>query len=130
MLDLEKDHLPDARVGYSKVGTEAKRQIDLLVKIKGRTSSTADQEHGWSDILIVAELKKSEGQSKALLMQVASIIRSVSANQPTRRFVQAVILTGTFLESWVFDRSGAYSAELFNIQDEPKKFIQVVLATC
>ncbi|KAG5987348.1 hypothetical protein E4U52_007678 [Claviceps spartinae] len=53
-------------------------------------------------------------------------VRNVFAWQPTRLFVHSFTLTGSDLEPWVFDRSGAYGGKKFNIHMEPEKFFQVL----
>ena len=133
LIDLQERCLPDGKARYfrstadSKVGPKTKRQIDLLLKDKSRVPNESDgSKHAWSDILVAGELKESEEHSKSLLLQLASVVRNVFANQPTRHFVHGFTLTGSVLESWVFDRSGPYSAKTFNIHDEPKRFIEVV----
>ena len=129
-LTLEGNLLAKERATYfrstadNKVGTEARRQLDLLVKMKG--IETTDARHDWKDVLVVGELKKSEERSKGLLLQIGSAVRNVFANQPTRRFVHSFTLTGTEMETWVFDRSGPYSADVFDIHKEPKRFFQVM----
>ncbi|KAG6049853.1 hypothetical protein E4U39_005327 [Claviceps sp. Clav50 group G5] len=35
-------------------------------------------------------------------------------------------MTGTTMETWVFDRSGPYSGATFNVHEEPEKFVQVL----
>lgn len=51
---------------------------------------------------------------------------NVFAYQPTRLFVHAFTLTGTAMETWIFDRSGPYSGATFDIHEEPEKFIRVM----
>ncbi|KAG6038872.1 hypothetical protein E4U19_007918 [Claviceps sp. Clav32 group G5] len=65
-------------------------------------------------------------EAKELLLQLGSVVREVFAWQPTRRFVHAFTMTGTTMETWVFDRSGPYSGATFNVHEEPEKFVQVL----
>lgn len=108
--------------GKKRVGGEAQRQLDLLVK----ANSASDDKHNWQDVLVVGELKEADRKDKRLWLQVGSAVRHVFAHQPTRRFVHAFTLTGTELETWVFDRSGPFSGTAFDIHAEPEKFIQVL----
>lgn len=48
------------------------------------------------------------------------------ASQPIRLFVHAFTLTGTEIETWVFNRSRLYSRVTFDVHEEPEKFIQVM----
>lgn len=133
LMNLQELCLPDGEAGYfrstadNKVGPKTKRQTDLLVKDKSCASKEDDgSKHAWCDVLVAGELKESEEHSKSLLLQLASIVRNIFANQPTRHFVHGFTLTGSVMECWVFDRSGPYSARPFNIHDEPRKFIEVI----
>lgn len=130
LLDLQQELLGSERTAYfrsaadNKVGTEAQRQLDLFVKMK--RDELADARHDWKDVLVAGELKKSDQKSKALWLQIGGAVRNVFAAQPTRLFVHAFSLTGTEMETWVFDRSGPYSGATFDVHDEPEKFIQVM----
>ncbi|KAL7791946.1 serine/threonine-protein kinase Sgk2 [Trichoderma ceciliae] len=130
LLNLQQELLADERAAYFRstagnmVGTEAQRQLDLFVKMK--RDEAADAKHEWRDVLVIGEVKKSDQKSKALWLQIGSAARNVFAGQPTRLFVHAFSLTGTEMETWVFDRSGPYSGATFDIHDEPDKFIQVM----
>ncbi|KAG6231573.1 hypothetical protein E4U34_003808 [Claviceps purpurea] len=54
-------------------------------------------------------------------------VRSIFCAQPTRRYVHAFMLCGRMLELWIFDRSGAYSSGIFDIDREPDKFAQALV---
>ncbi|UKZ48431.1 hypothetical protein TrVGV298_002654 [Trichoderma virens] len=130
LLNLQQELLVNERAAYfrsaaeNRVGTEAQRQLDLFVKLK--RGEVADTKHDWKDVLVVGELKKTDKNSKALWLQIGSAVRNIFAAQPTRFFVHAFSLTGTEIETWVFDRSGPYSGAAFDINDEPDKFIQIM----
>lgn len=121
LLDKEKASFFRSS-GNKRVGGEAQRQLDLLVK----ANSTSGDKHDWKDVLVIGELKEADKKNKTLWLQVGSAVRHVFAHQPTRRFVHAFTLTGTEMETWVFDRSGPFSGTAFDIHDEPEKFIQVL----
>jgi hypothetical protein len=108
----------------NKVGAEASRQLDFLVKRK--TAGSPDVKHDWRDVLVVMELKNSDQKNKSLWLQVGSAVRNVFASQPRSLFVHAFTLTGTEMEIWIFDRSGPYNCPTFDIHKEPEKFIQVM----
>ncbi|KJZ69252.1 hypothetical protein HIM_11355 [Hirsutella minnesotensis 3608] len=110
----------DNRVG----GAKTQRQLDLFVK--KRRGREADAKHDWRHVLVVGELKKSDQKNKAPWLQIGSAVRNVFASQPTRLCVPAFTLTGTEMETWVFDRSGPYSGATFDVHEEPEKFIQVM----
>ncbi|EXU96023.1 protein kinase [Metarhizium robertsii] len=132
LLNLQQELLPTERAAYfrsdgrNKVGADVSRQLDLFVKM--RRDKAADATHDWRHVLVVGELKQSDHKNKTLWLQVGSAIRMVFAHQPTRLFVHAFTLTGTEMETWVFDRSGPYSGATFDIHKEPEKFISVLCA--
>ncbi|KAG6098805.1 hypothetical protein E4U14_007399 [Claviceps sp. LM454 group G7] len=101
------------------------QKLELLVK-KNKTGSAAEQ-HNWRDVLAIGRLAQFEQtEAKELLLELGSAVREVFARQPTRRFVHAFTLTGTTMETWVFDRSGPYSGATFNVHEEPEKLVQVL----
>jgi len=107
-------------------GSEAKRQIDLFVKPNNeRLSKVA---HDWKDVEVIGELKESNKDKKATLLQIGRYVRDVFSSQPTRRFVHAFTLCGNDMRAWVFDRSGPYSSTVFDIHEEPERFIRTIAA--
>ncbi|KJZ68222.1 hypothetical protein HIM_12387 [Hirsutella minnesotensis 3608] len=105
------------------VGAEAQRQIDLFVK---RKNGQPDAAHDWRDVEVIGELKASNNNKKATLLQIGRYVRDVFSCQPTRRYVHAFTICGREMEVWVFDRSGCYSPGTFNIHENPERFVQVI----
>ncbi|KAG6235282.1 hypothetical protein E4U24_008341 [Claviceps purpurea] len=92
-----------------------------------RKNGSAVETHDWRDVLAIGRLRESEQtEAKEILLQLGSAVREVFAQQPTRRFIHAFTLTGTTMETWVFDRSGPYSGTTFNVHEEPERFVQVL----
>ncbi|KAG5927317.1 hypothetical protein E4U60_000219 [Claviceps pazoutovae] len=92
-----------------------------------RKNGSAVEQHDWRDVLAIGRVRESEQtEAKGLLLQLGSAVQEVFSRQPTRRFVHAFTLTGTTMETWVFDRSGPYSGATFNVHEEPEKFVQVL----
>ncbi|KAG6023351.1 hypothetical protein E4U40_004000 [Claviceps sp. LM458 group G5] len=107
---------------------EYSQELELLVK-KRRTGSAVEKHNwvNWGDVLAIGRLAQSEQtEAKELLLEFGSAVREVFAQQPTRRFVHAFTMTGTTMETWVFDRSGPYSGATFNVHEESEKFVQVL----
>ncbi|RMZ78041.1 hypothetical protein DV736_g6695, partial [Chaetothyriales sp. CBS 134916] len=127
LFGLQKDLLGKARCAYFQstltymTNAESKRRVDLIVKAKG-----ADTQHEWKDVAVIGELKKSNYDWRGTLLQLSCYVRDLFAGQPTRRFVHAFVMYGAEMETWVFDRSGPYSAGRFNIHKEPERFIQAL----
>ncbi|KJZ69251.1 hypothetical protein HIM_11354 [Hirsutella minnesotensis 3608] len=79
------------------VGTEAQRQIDLFVK---RRNGQPDAAHDWRDVEVIGELKASNNNKKATLLQIGRYVRDVFSCQPTRRYVHAFTICGREMEVW------------------------------
>ncbi|KJZ69215.1 hypothetical protein HIM_11394 [Hirsutella minnesotensis 3608] len=131
LRSLEEQFLGDAPYKFHTTRTanqfkERKGQMDLfLQKPATETGSTFWYKH----VLIVGEQKKSYDASrfKADFLQLTRYVRSIFADQPTRRFVHAFSLCASKMELWVFDRSGAYSSGTFDIHDEQDKFARALV---
>ena len=107
-------------------GCEAKRQVDLFVKPSNEKLSKVF--HNWKDVEVIGELKESNKDKKATLLQIGRYVRDVFSVQPTRRYVHAFTLCGNDMQAWVFDRSGPYSSTAFDIHEEPERFIRTIAA--
>ncbi|KJZ68352.1 hypothetical protein HIM_12261 [Hirsutella minnesotensis 3608] len=128
---LERDYLVDARHKLRTTKSahqfeERKGQMDLFFQ---PASSRAKESFRYKDVLVVGEQKKSDDKSrfKSDLLQLTRHVRSVFADQPTRRFVHAFTLCASVMELWVFDRSGPYSSGTFNVHEEPDKFARALV---
>ncbi|EAS34035.2 uncharacterized protein CIMG_05059 [Coccidioides immitis RS] len=135
-LRFQNNFLSDARGVYfltmSKkdlVGSEAERQVDLLLKARPQVQGDSGEKHDWKDIRVVGELKKSsdEIRTKGTLLQLARYVREVFIAQPARQFVHAFAVCGTKMEAWVFDRSGPYSSGVFDVYKDSEQFFRIVL---
>ena len=106
-------------------GGSAEAQLDLLVKSRNRPFSDP---HNWADVCVVGEHTLSKDGSKFL--QLARYARNVFSAQPRRYFLHGFTLCDTSMELHVFDRSGAYSAEPFDIHKDPERFIRAISGYC
>ncbi|KAL1972135.1 hypothetical protein VTN31DRAFT_7354 [Thermomyces dupontii] len=94
--------------------------------VKRKNEHTSDNGHDWRDIDVIGELKGSNHGVKGPLVQLAVYAREVFAWQPTRRYLHAFTICGSWMTTWVFDRSGCYSPDSFNIRQQPERFIRVI----
>lgn len=106
--------------------SEAKRQIDLFVKPNHEKLSKIV--HDWKDIEVIGEITESSNKKKAKLLQIGRYVRDIFSIQPTRRYVHAFTLCGNEMRAWVFDRSGPYGSTVFDIHEEPERFIRTIAA--
>lgn len=131
LRSLEDHYLGDAPYKFHTTRTanqfkERKGQMDLFLQ---RPAAKESDTFWYKHVLVVGEQKKSYDTSrfKADFLQLTRYIRSVFADQPTRRFIHAFSLCASKMELWVFDRSGAYSSGSFDIQDEPDKLARALV---
>ena len=106
-------------------GVDAEAQLDLLVKSRNKYSSDL---HNWADVRVVGEHTFSKDGSKFL--QLARYAQNVFSAQPRRCFLHGFTLCDTSMELHIFDRSGAYSAEPFDIHRDPERFIRAISGYC
>jgi hypothetical protein len=107
-------------------GSEADRKLDIF--LSPANVALPNGEHDWSNVLVIGEHKQNpneDGSTKTLL-QLAGYAREVFGSQPDRRFVPGFTICGSVMRLWMFDRSGPYSSENFNIHKEPERFIRVI----
>ncbi|KAI0448354.1 serine/threonine-protein kinase Sgk2 [Xylaria acuta] len=131
LRSLEDHFLADAPYKLHTTKTanqfkERKGQMDLFLQTPATEASST---FWYKDVLVVGEQKKSYDTSrfKADLLQLTRYVRSVFADQPTRRFIHAFSLCASKMELWVFDRSGAYSSGPFDIHSKPDKFARAFI---
>ncbi|KND86276.1 hypothetical protein TOPH_09086 [Tolypocladium ophioglossoides CBS 100239] len=60
------------------------------------------------------------------LLTLCGHARKVFAGQPTRLFLHGFYLRGSLMELWVFDRSGIYSCDIFDLQTELARLISIL----
>jgi Fungal protein kinase len=107
-------------------GLEADRKLDIF--LTPADIAIPNGEHDWSNVLVIGEHKQNpneDGSSKTLL-QLAGYARELFRSQPDWRFVLGFTICGSTMRLWVFNRSGPYSSEKFDIHKEPERFIQVI----
>ncbi|CAH0023440.1 unnamed protein product [Clonostachys rhizophaga] len=97
-LGLQTNLVPTQRAAYfkstpgNKVGSEASRQLDFLVKLK--TAGSPGVKHDWRDVLVVGELKKSDQKNEGLWLQVGSAVWNVGVtfdiHEEPEKFIQVM----------------------------------------
>ncbi|KAA8904232.1 hypothetical protein FN846DRAFT_907877 [Sphaerosporella brunnea] len=122
-------------------GGDCRRKTDLLMSTRipnGPTLPTADIDlnfatlprtrYDWRCIRIVGELNTNpyESDCDSTLAQLAKYVREMFNAQPSRRWVHVFTLCGASLRAWLFDRSGATSSRLLDINAEPVLFLRIV----
>ena len=129
---FQEKHLSETRGFYYTTSgksemapAQPERQLDIFVKHRYAPS---DRKHDWQDVRVVGEHTKSSknGNWTHKFVQLATYVRDVFSYQPTRRFVHGFLLFGKTMEQWIFDRSGAYGTEAFDVSTDPERFVRAI----
>jgi hypothetical protein len=107
-------------------GSEANRKLDIF--LSPANDALLKGEHDWSNVLVIREHKQNpneDGSTKTLL-QLAGYAREVFRSQLDRRFVPGFTICRSVMRLWVFNRSGPYSSEKFDIYKELERFVRVI----
>lgn len=62
------------------------------------------------------------------LLRLCRSAHQVFASQPTRLFLHGFYIRGSLIELWVFDRSGLYCSDLFDIHKDFTQFLSIFLS--
>ncbi|EKG09034.1 hypothetical protein MPH_13997 [Macrophomina phaseolina MS6] len=105
-------------------GSVAERKMDL-----GFADTMAHGRPRWSQILVVGELKSNPGLdgSSETWRDLARYAREVFTAQDTRRFVLGFTLCGPTMRLWEFDRLGGIASEQFNVNNDGKRLVSVIM---
>ncbi|KAI9863684.1 MAG: hypothetical protein M1813_003707 [Trichoglossum hirsutum] len=108
-------------------GSTCSRKPDLFLALSGTTECGG--RYNWRDVRVIGELKQSVIKNAYLdeFKKFCGHAREVFASQPTRLFLHGFIIRGSTVELWVYDRSGPYSCERFDLHASPDRFIKVIV---
>lgn len=84
------------------------------------------RELGWADVMVIGEFCL-DGSYRTGLLELCGHARAVFSCQPDRLFLHGFYICGGKMELWVFDRSGIYSCEAFDIAQAPDRFLTVLI---
>ena len=107
-------------------GSDCKRRPDIFLIPSGTVEN--DGRYNWVDVRVIGELKQGEVPKKRTdeVIEFCGHAREVFASQPTRRFLHGFFIRGSMMQLWVFDRSGPYASEKFDIHEDPRRFIKIM----
>lgn len=133
LKDLESSCLQGApnMLFTNKTSTEFKEkkgQFDFFIQL-ATTKIGEDGKYDHANVLVVGEHKKTLRNHKFrdTFAQLARYVRNVFSKQPLRRFIHAFTFQGTVVQLFIFDRSGCYASESFDIHNKPGWFAQVLV---
>ncbi|KAI1905874.1 hypothetical protein LOZ65_006914, partial [Ophidiomyces ophidiicola] len=78
-------------------------------------------------ILVPGELKNDPDYETQSRLDLGRYVREVLAAQDSRLFVPGFTLCGSLMRLWHFDRSGGIASERFDIHEEGRRFVSVML---
>ncbi|WKT54244.1 Fungal-type protein kinase [Fusarium oxysporum f. sp. vasinfectum] len=62
------------------------------------------------------------------LLRLCRSAHQVFASQPTRLFLHGFYIRGSLIELWVFDRSGLYCSDVFDVRKDFIQFLSIILS--
>ncbi|EQL01695.1 hypothetical protein G6O67_008638 [Ophiocordyceps sinensis] len=82
--------------------------------------------YAWAHVQAVGHFQEHAGADHlGALTRLYRHARHVFAAQPTRLFLHGLLVRGSLVELWVFDRAGLYSCEPFDARHDLGRFISV-----
>lgn len=93
------------------------------------TSPTSNVQTRWEDVQVVGQFYHRVGVCyQDGLLRLSRSAHHVFASQPTRLFLHGFYIRGSLIELWVFDRSGLYCSDLFDIHKDFIQFLSIFLS--
>lgn len=105
------------------------RLLLTTLAISSTTSLVSDRETRWGHVQAIGQLSRDASvdyQHGLLCLERAA--HEVFASQPTRRFLHGFYMRGPLAELYVFDRSGVYCSEVFDLEKDAVRFLGYVLS--
>lgn len=79
----------------------------------------------WEDVKLVGLFQKTQTAYGQGILQLCIDASEVFLSQPTRLFLHGFHVFGSQTQLWVFDRSGLYGSETFEMHEEPERLITI-----
>ncbi|KAI0098049.1 FunK1 protein kinase [Nemania sp. FL0031] len=92
-------------------------------------SPTSDVQTKWDHVQVIGQfyhrgcVRYEDG-----LLRLCRSAYEVFASQPTRLFLHGFYIRGSLIELFVFDRSGLYCSDLFDVQKDFIQFLSIILS--
>ncbi|KAI6083218.1 FunK1 protein kinase [Hypoxylon rubiginosum] len=92
------------------------------------TPPASDVQTRWDHVQVIGQFNHRCGSYQDGLLRLCRSAYQVFASQPTRLFLHGFYIRGSLIELWIFDRSGLYCSDLFNIQKDFIQFLSIILS--
>ncbi|KFX89502.1 hypothetical protein V490_06977 [Pseudogymnoascus sp. VKM F-3557] len=90
-------------------------------------SAATDAQTRWDHVQIIGQFNHRGSVSyQDGLLHLCRSAYQVFACQPTRLFLHGFYIRGSLIELWVFDRSGLYCSDVFDIESDVTQFLSVI----
>jgi hypothetical protein len=90
-------------------------------------STVSDVQTIWNDVQVIGQFNRRGSVSyQDGLLRLCRSSYEVSTSQPMRLFLHGYYVRGSLIEHWVFDRSGLYCSDVFDIQKDFVQFLTVI----
>ncbi|KFY52693.1 hypothetical protein V496_08250 [Pseudogymnoascus sp. VKM F-4515 (FW-2607)] len=90
-------------------------------------SPAPDVKTRWDHVQVIGQLNHQGCLSyQDGLLHLCRYAYEVFASQPTRLILHGFYIRGSLVELWVFDRSGLYCSDVFDIQKDSIQFVSVI----
>ncbi|KAF2010457.1 serine/threonine-protein kinase Sgk2 [Aaosphaeria arxii CBS 175.79] len=93
------------------------------------TSSGKQVNQSWQDVQCIACFCQDDSTAyRDGLLTLCTHANKVFIHQPLRMYLYGLYIYKCQLEAWIFDRSGIWVCQAFNIQDNPQRFLAMILS--
>ncbi|KAI0481457.1 FunK1 protein kinase [Xylaria cf. heliscus] len=102
---------------------------DARILLDMTTTPTPDSQTRWDDIQIIGQFyRRRDVCYQYGLLRLCQSAYEVFASQPTRLFLHGFYIRGSLVELWMFDRSGLYCSDMFDIRNDFIQFLSIILS--
>ncbi|KAG8407888.1 hypothetical protein J3458_020198 [Metarhizium acridum] len=81
----------------------------------------------WSHVQVIGQFNHDDVGYQDGLLRLCQSAQRVFASQPIRLFLHGFYIRGSLIEFWLFDRSGLYCSEVFDVQKDFDQLAFIVL---
>ncbi|KAH6892888.1 hypothetical protein B0T10DRAFT_400019 [Thelonectria olida] len=84
-------------------------------------------DYDWAEVQVVGQFQVNPDYGYVPgFLHLCRCAREVFRSQPTRLFLHGFYVIGSKMELWMFDRSGLYGSEPFDVRDDLERLITIV----
>ncbi|KAI2628881.1 FunK1 protein kinase [Hypoxylon sp. NC1633] len=92
------------------------------------TSSISNAQVEWDHVQVIGQFYHRGVSYQDGLLRLCRSAHQVFARQPMRLFLHGFYIRGSLIELWVFDRSGLYCSDVFDVRKDFVQFLSIILS--